>query len=131
MAKMMSLSRSGVAGIIALTVWCVQAMPAFSGEADVVDAAATRQPDGTWTFAVTVSHADEGWEHYANRWDVVGPDGTVYGQRELLHPHVDEQPFTRSLSGVVIPGDVARVVIRANDSVHGAGGREMEIDLRR
>ena len=37
-----------------------------------------------------------GWEHYANKWDVVGPDDTILGTRVLLHPHVNEQPFTRS-----------------------------------
>ncbi|MCB1421587.1 MAG: hypothetical protein KDJ69_03785 [Nitratireductor sp.] len=101
---------------------------AFAGEADVVAAKARKSGDG-WNFDVTVAHADTGWDHYANGWEVVGPDGTVYGTRELLHPHVDEQPFTRSLSGVVIPQGVTEVVIRARDSVHGYGGREFTLAL--
>lgn len=101
---------------------------AFAGEADVVDANA-RKNGGNWHFDVTVAHADTGWDHYANAWDVVGPDGTVYGTRELLHPHVDEQPFTRSLSGVVIPEGVNQVTVRARDSVHGYGGREFTLEL--
>ena len=101
---------------------------AFAGEADVVDAKARKSGDG-WHFDVTVAHADTGWDHYANAWDIVGPDGTVYGTRELLHPHVDEQPFTRSLSGVVIPDGVTEVFIRARDSVHGYGGREFMLEL--
>lgn len=101
---------------------------AFAGEADVVDAKARKSGDG-WHFDVTVAHADTGWDHYANAWDIVGPDGTVYGTRELLHPHVDEQPFTRSLSGVVIPDGVTEVFIRARDSVHGYGGKEFTLEL--
>ncbi|MBW1792004.1 MAG: hypothetical protein JRJ14_07040, partial [Deltaproteobacteria bacterium] len=31
----------------------------------------------TWTFSVTVSHPDTGWDDYSNGWDVVAPDGTV------------------------------------------------------
>lgn len=104
---------------------------ALAGEVEVVDADAVQQSNGEWRFSVTLRHADEGWDHYADRWDVVGPDGTVFGERVLLHPHVDEQPFTRSLSGVVIPADVEQVTIRGHDSVHGLGGPEMTIKLER
>ena len=70
--------------------------PARAGEADVVRLEATRISPGVWRFDVTVRHADEGWDHYADRWDVIGPDGAVLATRVLLHPHVGEQPFTRS-----------------------------------
>lgn len=86
---------------------------------------------GGYRFDVTLRHADTGWDHYADAWEVLGPDGTVLAKRVLLHPHVDEQPFTRSLAGVKIPAGIARVRIRAHDSVHGYGGREMEVALPR
>ncbi|MEQ8967146.1 MAG: hypothetical protein RID91_15110 [Azospirillaceae bacterium] len=104
-------------------------VPARAGEADVVAAEARESADGTWRFTVTVRHADEGWDHYADRWDVLAPDGTVLGVRELLHPHETEQPFTRSLGGVAIPDDLQRVTVRARDSVHGYGGATVEIVL--
>ncbi len=107
------------------------AAPASAGEADVVDARARRTADGSWRFEVTVRHADTGWEHYADEWEVLAPDGTLLGERVLLHPHVEEQPFTRALSGVEIPPGVNRVRIRAHDSVHGYGGRELVLELRR
>lgn len=84
---------------------------------------------GTFRFDVTLQHADEGWEHYADRWEVVSEDGTVFATRELLHPHVDEQPFTRSLSGVEVPAGVRSVIVRARDSVHGYGGEEAAVAL--
>ena len=40
-------------------------------------------------------------------------DGQRLGFRELVHPHVTEQPFTRTLSGVEIPAASDHVVIRA------------------
>jgi hypothetical protein len=100
-----------------------------AGEADVEAVKATKAADGTWRFDVTVRHADTGWDHYANRWDVLAPDGIVLGTRTLLHPHENEQPFTRSLNGVSIPDGLRSVTIRANDSVHGAGGREIAVEL--
>ena len=91
----------------------------------------SRSVDGTYRFDVTVQHGDEGWKHYANRWEVLAPDGTVLGTRTLYHPHVDEQPFTRSLSGVEIPRGVTTVTVRAHDLVHGTGGAEMVVDIPR
>lgn len=102
---------------------------ARAGEADVIEATARQDAAGTWTFQVTVEHADTGWDHYADKWQVVAPDGTVLATRTLYHPHVDEQPFTRSLSGVSLPEGVESVTIRAGDSVHELGGREVVVQL--
>jgi len=101
----------------------------YAGEADVVKVDAKKAGKNTYHFSVTVSHADTGWDHYANKWDVVAQDGTVLGTRTLHHPHVDEQPFTRSLSGVVIPARVKTVTIRAHDAVHKYGGKVVSVDL--
>lgn len=104
---------------------------AVAGEADVVEVRTQRAASGTYSFHVTVRHGDTGWEHYADRWDVVTPDGAVIGSRVLLHPHEAEQPFTRSLSGVAVPDGVGRVTLRAHDSVHGLGGAKITVDLPR
>jgi hypothetical protein len=86
--------------------------------------------DDRHRFSVTVRHHDEGWEHYADAWQVVDPaTGEVLATRELLHPHVDEQPFTRSLGGVELPDGLHEVVVRARCNVHGFGGREVRVDL--
>jgi len=107
-----------------------------AANADVLHVRAVRDADGTWTFHVTVQHPDTGWEDYADGWDVVLPDGTVVKPdpdspftRLLLHPHVNEQPFTRSQSGIAIPPDVTHVRVRAHDLVDGYGGKEVVVDL--
>lgn len=106
-------------------------LAAVGGEADVVGVKINKQTGGTYSFDVSVRHGDTGWKHYANKWDVVAPDGTVLGTRELLHPHENEQPFTRSLSGVKIPDGVEKVTVRAHDSVDGYGGAEMTVSVPR
>ena len=103
--------------------------PAIAGEADVVGVKVARTSTGVYRFDVTVTHFDRGWKHYANKWDVVAPDGTVLGTRELLHPHEHEQPFTRSLSGVRVPKGIATVTLRAHDLVHEYGGKEMTVKI--
>ncbi|WP_434051862.1 MAG: hypothetical protein RDA78_21715 [Roseibium sp.] len=104
--------------------------PATADDVEIVDASA-RQSGSTWTFSVTLKHGDTGWDHYADLWQVFTPDGKLLGERVLLHPHVEEQPFTRSLSGVEIPDDVTEVVIRARDSVHGVAEQEYRLALPR
>ena len=104
---------------------------AIAGEADVIEVQALPEGADSWRFNVTVRHADTGWDHYANEWQVVAPDGRVLGTRVLHHPHENEQPFTRSLGGVKIPSGVTQVIVRAGDSVHGYGGKEVSVELRR
>jgi hypothetical protein len=115
-----------------LAATALSLLPAvFAGEADVVDVEVNCDAESGCAFHVTVLHADEGWEHYANRWEVLTVDGEILATRELAHPHENEQPFTRSLRGVRIPAGISEVVIRAGDSVHGFGGRTMTVTLHR
>ena len=107
------------------------------GNADVKYIRAIENTDGSWTFYVTISHPDKGWDDYADGWDVVTPDGTVLKPdssvkftRTLLHPHENEQPFTRSQSGIVIPQGVTKLRVRAHDIVDGFGGKEIIVDLK-
>ena len=99
----------------------------LAGEVRIVDVKVRCQVD--CNFSVTLEHADTGWEHYANQWDVVSLDGQIIKSRVLYHPHVNEQPFTRSLSGVSIAKDVKQVKIRAKDLKHGYSSQEYLVDL--
>jgi len=90
-------------------------------DSPVVEGVRAVASGGTWRFDVTVRHGDTGWDHYADGWGVYDAEGTELGFRKLLHPHENEQPFTRSLSGVSIPEGVKEVRVRAHDSVHGWG----------
>jgi len=102
---------------------------AVAGPADVESVTVSATGSGHYRFSVTVRHADEGWDHYADRWEVRTPDGTLLGTRTLYHPHVNEQPFTRELSGVAIPEGITVVVVRAHDSVHGFSGLTQTVAL--
>lgn len=113
---------------LALAALPAAALPARAEPPEIV--AARAQPGSAgWSFSVTLAHPDSGWDHYADGWEVLAPDGARLGLRELLHPHVDEQPFTRSLSGVAIPEGVSQVTIRARCSRDGWSGTPYRLDL--
>jgi hypothetical protein len=80
-------------------------------------------------FDVTVSSPYDTPQRYADAFRVAGKDGTVFGERILLHDHAGEQPFTRDLYGVRIPRAVRVVVIQARDQRFGYGGRIVEVAL--
>ena len=110
----------------AITALLLGAAAVDAGEVDVlrVDIRPADAP-GRFDIAVTLRHADTGWDHYANRWEVLGPTGEILATRTLQHPHVGEQPFTRSLTDVTLPANLTWIRVRGHDLVHGYGGREV------
>ena len=106
------------------------AQPTWSHEAKIVDASARGTMDAL-TFSVTLEHAETGWDDYADGWRVELEDGTVLGTRVLYHPHVEEQPFTRSLSGVSVPEGTKKVFVRSRTLADGWGESLFELDLRK
>lgn len=105
--------------------------PVLAGEADVLAVDVTCDSGSVCRFDVTVRHDDQGWAHYANRWEILSPGGEILATRVLAHPHDDEQPFTRSLQNVRIPADTPEVIVRAHDSVHEYGGIETAVEVPR
>lgn len=101
-----------------------------AGTADVLNVKADCNPERRCRFSVSVQHEDSGWDHYANRWEILHPENRdIIATRVLHHPHEHEQPFTRSLNGVDIPAGIDSVIVRAHDSVHGFGGGEQTVSL--
>lgn len=84
----------------------------------------------SWDFDVTIKHTDTGWDDYADGWRILDGEGKELGLRNLAHPHVNEQPFTRSLSGVNIPDGVTEIGIQARDTVNGWSPDIKRIKLR-
>jgi hypothetical protein len=103
---------------------------AWAGEADVIAAKVSRV-GGVYHFDVTIRSNDKGWDYYCDRFEVMMPDGRVIGVRELLHPHENEQPFTRELNGVKIPAGTDHVLLRARHKPRGYGGAVFKLNLPR
>lgn len=101
----------------------------FSGQAIIEKVEAECNYKRLCKFNVTISHADEGWTHFANGWQIFTPNGDLIGHRALAHPHVNEQPFTRSIRNIKIPDNIDTAILIANDSVHGQSERKYVIKL--
>ena len=107
----------------------LMAASAATADPAIIEAVKGTKSGDSWRFDVTLSHPDTGWDDYADGWRVLDMEGNVLGTRVLHHPHVNEQPFTRSLSGVEIPPNLGQVQIESKDSIGGWGGERVTLDL--
>lgn len=114
--------------VAALIVMFSIALPTYANQAQVVEAKINAVGSNQYRIDVTLRHADTGWDHYANAWLVYDEKGNLLGERILHHPHVNEQPFTRSLT-LTIPARVKIITIRAKDSVHGLNEQAFELAM--
>jgi len=103
---------------------------AHANEVEIVNVY-LQETDSGWRAEVTLKHADASWEHYADAWRIVDTEGRLLKTRVLYHPHINEQPFTRSLSGIAIPSDKTVVYVEAHDKQHGWSSQRVKVDLTR
>lgn len=96
---------------------------------DVIAVDPQQAEDGTWRFSVTISSPYDTPQRYADAWRVLGPADEELGVRALTHDHANEQPFTRSLSGVEIPVEVTEVRVQGRDLLNGWGGASVVVSL--
>lgn len=95
---------------------------------DILSAELERQGDA-WSLAVTVSSPYDSEQRYADGWRVLAPDGAVLGTHELAHPHQNEQPFTRTMTALAIPPDVAQIIVEGRDLANGYGGTTVSVEV--
>ena len=101
----------------------------YASEADVQDVEVIDEGDDRYTFNVNVRHDDEGWDHYADRWEILNLQDEIIAVRVLRHPHLKQESFTRSLPFVPVHQDTKEVKVRAHCSVDGFTGKEVVIKL--
>ncbi len=95
---------------------------------DILEAELESSGDA-WNVDVTVSSPYDSPERYADGWRVLGQDGDVLGEHELMHDHASEQPFTRTQSGLEIPDGVEEVTVEGRDLENGYGGETVTIPV--
>jgi len=126
---MSSLGSAARVRIICLLLVSSFISPVLANEVEIVKTRFAKYGK-TWTVDTTLRHQDTGWDHYADKWRVVDQRGNVLGERVLLHPHENEQPFTRSESGIEIPETTTIVYVEAHDKVHGWSRQRVRVDLQ-
>ena len=120
---------TGLTGIAALTGLAGLTGQAAQADSPSITTAKAQHLGDSWRIDVTLSHPDTGWEHYADGWRILDMQGNELGLRVLAHPHVHEQPFTRSLGNVTLPEGTTQVQIQARCLVDGWAPERLTITL--
>lgn len=95
---------------------------------DVLVAMLTSSGDG-YSLSVTMSSEYDTPQRYADGWRVLDPDGNEVAAWELAHDHAGEQPFTRTQTGLEIPGNIAEVTVEGRDLKNGYGGGTVTVPV--
>lgn len=120
---------SGPAPALLLALALSFAAPSAAGsDPATIVAAEARATGADWTVSVTLRHGDTGRADYADGWRIVTEEGAVLATRALAHPHVSEQPFTRSLSGLDLPTGTP-LFIESSTNVTGWSGARHPLAL--
>ena len=96
---------------------------------DVVEVRVHARSDSRFDFDATISSPYDTPQRYADGFRVMNAEGIQYGERNLLHDHANQQPFTRDLYGVAIPAGIKTVIIQARDKQYGYGGKTLQVTL--
>lgn len=123
------MHRFAIMFLASFGLYLVSSIAVRADEPKVLDAKVEVQANGLYAFSVTVVHAEDGWAHYVDKWEVLDDNGRVLATRILFHPNEKDVPFTRSLTNVATPIGAKKVTIRANCNVDGYGDSELEVDL--
>jgi len=123
------MNRKNIATILlAILLHLASFSAAYANDVKILAADFLKTGDNRWSISVTLKHGDTGWDHYADKWRVVDANNNILGERILFHPHVNEQPLTRSLNEVMIPA-TSQVYIEAHDKVHGWTPHRLKADM--
>jgi len=94
---------------------------------DVEDVEVEKVDDNTADLSVTVSSPYDTPERYADGWRVLDQDDEVLGEHTLMHDHADEQPFTRTQTGLTIPDGTQELTVEGRDLKNGYGGETVTV----
>lgn len=128
--RMMNSPLRKLSILTALTVSLFSASNlASAGKADVVKVTYHKLSSGNYNFHVSIQHDDSGWDHYANRWEILDLQGNILAVRDLRHPQLDKDTYQKTKNNIEIPEGIRTVQVRAHDIMHGYGGHVMTVEL--
>jgi hypothetical protein len=120
-----------------LALACYNQVSAQENCCDVIElAAGGKASDGSWTvtptlyspYEVTMS-ATQFCDFVEIRSAIVGTNYTVLGKRIFENPHPEEQPFSRDINAVLLPGGTNTITAVGHDSVNGYCGETLTLTL--
>ncbi len=81
--------------------------------------------DSRFQFEVNIVHEDDSWEHYVDRWEVIGNGGKIIATDNVFYPRIGQDFVYRVLRGVKVDPGTEFVAFRLHDIRHGYGREKL------
>lgn len=104
--------------------------PGFADKPKAIGARVIDLGEDRYQFEVNIAHEDDSWEHFVDRWEIVGKGGAVLATDYMYYPRIDENIVWRALRGVKVDPGTEYVIFRLHD-IRDGYGREMLVRMPR
>jgi hypothetical protein len=81
--------------------------------------------ENRYQFEVNIVHEDDSWDHFVDRWEVIGNGGKVIATDNLFYPRIGQDFVYRVLRGVKVEAGTEFVTYRLHDVRHGFGREKL------
>ena len=119
------LRRPAIAMLLAVIGGIFAAQNVLADKPIAYKARVMKLSDERYQFEINIVHEDNGWDHFVNRWEIVGNGGKVLATDVLHYPRIGEGIVWRVLTGVKVDADTEYVIYRLHDLKHGYGREKL------
>lgn len=99
--------------------------PAHADRPTAIGARVIMVGEDRYQFEVNIAHVDDSWEHFVDRWEVVGKGGKILATDRLYYPRIGENIVWRFLKGIKVDPGTEWVVYRLHDLKDGYGREKL------
>ena len=112
-----------------LAVFCVFLMfigfHAEAGKPRFVHARVVAAGDNRYHFTAQIAHFDLSWEHFVDRWEIIGENRRVLATDNIYYPQIGGGVLVRLLTGVKVEPGTEYVIFRVHDKQDGYGREKL------
>ncbi len=104
-------------------------IPLLAQKADVIEAKVKKSFGGKYVAYVKIDHKDEGYEHFADRWEIFDQNGKRLTIRIIFSPTTEKETIESYLYGFAVPEGTKKLIFKAHCNKDGWGGKEYVLNL--
>ena len=86
-----------------------------------IGAKVVRMGDDRYQFEVNIAHEDDSWEHFVDRWEVIGKGGKILASYYMYYPRIGEGIVWKELRGIKVDPGTKYVIYRLHAKGDGYG----------
>lgn len=120
--------RALIVAAVAVVALISAGVPALAGKPVPIGAKVVYLGQDRYQFEANIVHRDDTWQHFVDRWEVIGKGGKVIATDYFYYPRIGENIVWHVLRGIRVAPGTTYVIYRLHDSKDGYG-RDMLVRM--